>query len=80
MVRLLCVLVLCAFQQVNCDNTAASCGNFTKDWYPSVEAQSSAAPYALNVSDTSGKFSLHSWRYPSYHGSKTVQTGSYHAK
>ena len=78
MVGFLCVLVLCAFQQVLCDNASASCGNFTQDWYPSVKPQSSAAPYVLNVSDENGEFSLQSWRYPSYHGSKTAQTGSYH--
>ncbi len=74
-----CVLVFCTFQPVHCDNAAASCGNFMKDWYPSVKPQSSAASFILNVSDENGNFSKCSWRFPTY-GSKTVQTGTNHVK
>ena len=76
MLEILCVLVLCALQHVHCDNAAASCGNFMKDWYPSIQPQSSDAPYMLNVSDANGNFSQWSWRFPTY-GSETglVQTG-----
>lgn len=77
MPRLLCVLLFCVFQQIDGDNAAASCGNFMQDWCPSVKPQSSAAPYALNVSDEDGNFNQRSWRSPTY-GSETVQTGSYH--
>ena len=73
---LLFAVLLCASQEVNCDNDneIASCGNFIKDWFANVQPQTSAAPYVLNVSDSTGKFGMMSWKEPKY-ASEGVQTG-----
>ena len=69
---LLYTALLCAFQVANCE--IASCGNFTKDWFPNVAPQSSVAPYVLNVSDADVNFTVWSWKHSEYR-KEGVQTG-----
>lgn len=67
------MLLFSVFQPIDGDDADISCGNFMQDWYPSVQPQSSVAPYAVNVSGENGNFNQWSWRSPTY-GSKSVQT------